>query len=234
MDALYDGLQSGRSLIVSGERTDLAGAVGVRVSEPVMLAGVLQVSSPGDTVRTTIQLAEPLAYTYKRDSVEVLGNVVRATHGESGEEVLGSGDGSAVLQSFTLRRSPLTYLAAPTPLGAEAALEVCVDEVRWQETENLVFLGPTDHGDVTRTDDTEQVTVVFGKGINGARLPTGVENVRPCTASASATEATWAPGGSPQLQTRPSASAASTTRCRPPAVPTGTASSRRAAIPPSA
>jgi predicted phage baseplate assembly protein len=203
LDALYDGLQSGRTLIVSGERTDVAGATGVRASEPVMLAGVAQKAAPGDTVRTTILLAEPLAYTYRRETVEIRGNVARATHGETGGEVLGSGAGAAAMQAFTLHRSPLTYLAAATPLGVESTLEVRVDEVRWHESESLVWLGPTDHGYVTRADDAERTTVVFGNGVNGARLPTGVENVTAGYRVGIGRVGNVGPGRITQLQTRP-------------------------------
>ncbi|MGH8905010.1 MAG: putative baseplate assembly protein [Egibacteraceae bacterium] len=181
LDKLYQGLQSGRWLIVAGERTDIPGTTGVNASELVMLAGAVQAAGPnrpGDTSHTTITLAKPLAYTYKRDTVKIYGNVVKATHGETSGEALGSGDGSKALQAFTLRRSPLTYLASATPSGAESALEVRVDEVRWHEADSLVFLGPTDHAYVTRTDDRDATTVMFGDGVHGARLPTGAENVR--------------------------------------------------------
>jgi predicted phage baseplate assembly protein len=203
LDALYDGLQSGRTLVVSGERTDVADATGVRASEPVMLAGVVQHAAPGDTVRTTILLAEPLAYTYKRETVEIRGNVARATHGETGAEVLGSGDGGASMQAFTLHRKPLTYLAAPTPLGVDSTLEVRVDEVAWHEADSLVWLGPTDHGYVTRADDADRTTVTFGNGVNGARLPTGVENVRATYRTGIGRPGNVGADRITQLQTRP-------------------------------
>jgi predicted phage baseplate assembly protein len=203
LDALYDGLQTGRILIVSGERTDVSGATGIRASEPVMLAGVVQQASPGDSVRTTLELAEPLAYTYRRDSVEIFGNVAKATHGEGGQEVLGSGDGAAALQSFTLRRSPLTYVAAANPRGVEGALEVFVDEVRWHEADSLAFLGPGDHGYITTTDDADKTTVTFGNGVNGARPPTGEENVTASYRVGIGAAGNVGAGRITQLQTRP-------------------------------
>ena len=92
--------------------------------------------------------------------------------------MLGSGDGGQARQEFTLRHSPLTYLAAPTPAGAESTLEVRVDDVGWHEADNLVRLGANDRGYITRTGDDDRTAVVFGDGAHGARLPTGVENVR--------------------------------------------------------
>jgi predicted phage baseplate assembly protein len=181
LDALYDGLQSGRWLIVRGERTDLTrppAPSGVFASELVMLAAVTQGATlPGDSVHTTIQFAEPLAFCYKRDTVTIYGNVVRATHGETRTEVLGSGDGSRALQQFRLRQSPLTYLPAPTPAGAESTLVVRVNDVRWHETDTLAGLGHNDRYYITQTDNEDKTTVIFGDGEHGARPPTGSENI---------------------------------------------------------
>ena len=132
---------------------------------------------PGDTLHTRLVLSEPLAYTYRRGTVRINANVVRATHGETREEVLGAGDGARAFQSFTLKQRPLTYVSAPTPNGVESTLEVRVNGVRWPERETLLHLGPADRGHVTTTDDAGNVAVVFGDGTRGARLPTGIENV---------------------------------------------------------
>jgi uncharacterized phage protein gp47/JayE len=193
---LYGGLASGRWLIVSGERVDVPHTTGVMASELVMLAGVDQTiiksgssesglegstigQGAGDKAHTTLMLATGgLSYCYKRDTVTIYGNVVEATHGETRAEPLGSGDGSKSLQSFTLKQSPLTYLPAPTPAGAESTLQVRVDNVLWHEVDNPIWLGRRSHGFVTRTSDDGKTTIVFGDGEYGARLPTGVENVR--------------------------------------------------------
>lgn len=190
MDGLYDGLESGRWLIVFGERIDTGGASGVKDSELVMLARVTEdvqtrtltdarvVELPGDSPHTALHLASGLAYTYKRDTVTIYGNVVKATHGETRREVLGSGDGGRALQSFTLKQPPLTYVAAPNASGVESTLKVFVNDVEWHEADTLVDLQRTDRCFVTQTDDEAKTTVVFGNGRQGARLPTGVENVR--------------------------------------------------------
>jgi predicted phage baseplate assembly protein len=178
LDGLYDGLESGRWVIVSGERSDLPG---VKSSELVMLAAVEQTSNqdfPGDSPHTTLIFAEALAYAYKRDTVTIYGNVVKATHGETRAEVLGSGAGGKSFQQFPLRQLPLTYLAAPTAIGSASTLELRVNEVRWYETDSFVGLGPNDRNYILRTDDHAQTTVVFGNGRMGSRLPTGIENIR--------------------------------------------------------
>ncbi len=133
---------------------------------------------PGYPVHTTLVLPTDLQYRYKRETVEISGNVVRATHGETRKEVLGSGDASKVLQRFSLSQKPLTYTAASTPSGSASSLRVYVNDVRWHEAERLTDLGPSDRAFVAQTDDEQKTTIVFGDGTNGARLPTGTENVK--------------------------------------------------------
>jgi hypothetical protein len=212
LDGLYRDLQTGRWLIVAGERADLEDAfgntiAGVKSAELVMLNAIKQdirrppvhaeaaledadgnatqtfpekvpTPFPDETVHTYVMFAKPLAYCYQRDKVTIYGNVAKSTHGETRQETLGSGDGSRALQSFTLRQPPLTYVAAPTVAGAASTLHVFVNEVEWHETDTLAELEPTDHAFITKTDDEGRTTLTFGNGKAGARLPTGIENVR--------------------------------------------------------
>jgi len=196
LDDLYSELKAGRWLVVAGERADikvddraaaLPGNVveGVRASELVMLASVRQDVATtdgglleGDKNHTFIKLAKRLEYCYRRDKVVIYANVLKATHGETRNEALGAGDTTKPFQSFTLRQPPLTYVASQTPAGAESTLKVYVNDVQWFETDSLADLDPGDRKFVTRTDDESKTTVVFGNGERGARLPTGLENVR--------------------------------------------------------
>lgn len=133
---------------------------------------------PGDRTHTTLVLASPLSYCYRRSDLKILGNVAPATHGETKTEVLGSGDASKPLQRFLLKQKPLTYVPAPTPTGIESTLRVRVNDVLWHEAESLFGLEPADRVYTTRRNDAEETTVVFGNGERGARPPTGSENVR--------------------------------------------------------
>jgi len=212
---LYDGLEAGRWLIVSGERSDVLTSPangekipGIPAAELVMVAevrqGVQEISlqeisfqetwaagafnnetedpqreaRPGEQTHTTVVLAEPLAYCYERSTIKVWGNVAPATHGETREEVLGSGRASEPWQRFSLKQSPLTYVSARTPSGVESTLRVRVNDVLWDRRGSLFGLKPTDHVYTTQRDNEEVTTVVFGDGKRGARLPTGSENVR--------------------------------------------------------
>ena len=188
LDGLYDGLKPGRWLIISGQRTDVPGTTGTQGAERVMLAGVRhgikqfggEKGSPlldGDKTHTFITLAKPLAYCYKRDSVLIYANVVKADHGETRRETLGGGDGRQALQSFSLKQPPLTFVAASSPAGVSSTLEVRVNGVRWREVDALLNLAPGAQGFITRRDDDEKTSVLFGDGKQGARLPTGQENI---------------------------------------------------------
>jgi predicted phage baseplate assembly protein len=206
LDRLYDGLQAGRWAIISGERTDIPGTTGVQASELLMISGVLQRADPalpGDSVHTTLELAKPLSYCYKRAMAVVFGNVAKASHGETRAEVLGSGDATRANQSFALRAKPLTFRPASTPRGFASTLEVRVDGVRWHETPSLARLGPTDHSYAIRTDDDDTTTVVAGDGINGARLPSGIENVQGVYRTQTGKPGNVRAGQISQLATRP-------------------------------
>jgi hypothetical protein len=182
LDDAYDGLESGRWIIVSGERTDIENVTGVTARELVMIQGVAQVTtSPNgqpSAVHTVISLANKLAYTYDINTVTIYGNVVKATHGETRNEVLGNGDGSLPFQQFKLKQKPLTFVAASNPTGTDTTLEVYVNNVEWHETDTLAGLSAKDRSYITQTADDDSTTVTFGNGREGARLPTGNANVK--------------------------------------------------------
>ncbi len=187
LDDFYEGLESGRWVIISGER-EIEGTSSVQFSELAMLSSVNQdvaainsygeTPRAGDQIHTFIRLANELAYCFKRDTVTIYGNVIKATHGETRKEVLGSGDGSKALQSFDLKQSPLTYVSASNPTGVDSTLKVFVNDVEWHKMDSLAGLHATDRNFVTKTDDEGKTSVIFGNGREGARLPTGIENIR--------------------------------------------------------
>jgi len=213
LDKLYDGLKAGRWLVVAGERMD-PGVEGVPAAELVQLGGVTQGFAPatlapdspplpGDTLHSTLHLTSPLAYTYRRDTLTIYGNVVAATHGETRAETLGSGDAGQSFQTFVLHQKPLTFLSAPTESGATDTLQVRVNNVLWHEADALSDLGPNDHGYVTQTGDDGQTSVIFGNGVQGARPPSGAENIRAVYRSGIGTPGNLAAGRISQLATRP-------------------------------
>ncbi|WP_082411681.1 putative baseplate assembly protein, partial [Methylogaea oryzae] len=178
---LYRELKSGRWVIFSGERDDIPGVSGVKSSELLMVSALkhgYDAALPGDQTHTTLTLATPPAYRYKRDTLTIYANVVKATHGETRQETLGSGDGAQALQTFTLKQPPVTFVSAANPTGVESTLKIYVNDVEWREADTLALAGPKERRFVSKTDDNANTSVVFGNGKEGARLPTGVENVK--------------------------------------------------------
>jgi len=107
-----------------------------------------------------------------------LGNVAFASHGEKvSDEALGDGDASVAFQKFELQKSPLTYVPAAGPGGTDSSLDVFVNDVLWSEVPSLFGHSPTDQVYTTRLADDGKVTVGFGDGRAGARLPSGLGNV---------------------------------------------------------
>ncbi|HJQ30039.1 MAG TPA: hypothetical protein VJ827_11910, partial [Rubrobacter sp.] len=169
LDGRADDLAGGRTLIFSGQDAESGEP---RSETATLLEAVLEVDL------TKLRLTGDLAYSYRRDTLIIHANVAHATHGESRQEVLGSGDASTPFQRFALRESPLTHTSAPTPSGTESTLEVRVDDIEWHEVPDLYGRGPEERVYTTRLDEENRTTVQFGDGRSGARLPTGRENVR--------------------------------------------------------
>jgi hypothetical protein len=174
-------LTPGRLVAVTG--TDAA--TGEAVARVLEIAEVSQTAAGGTAqmqdiptltteVRFTTEIDRPLIPR----TVRINANIARATHGETHEHVIGSGEASALFQSFKLPSKPVTHVSAPTPSGERSTLEVRVNGVLWQEAENFIEAGPSDRIFVTRRADDGSVTVQFGDGVTGARLPTGRGNVR--------------------------------------------------------
>ena len=127
---------------------------------------------------TTVDLESPLANTQFRSGLRVSANVVRASQGETvSGEILGSGNSSLANQRFQLGRAPLTFLPVPPPACRRSTLRVAVGNVTWTEVSNLAGAGPRDRVYAVTIDYDGRATLTFGDGANGARLPTGVQNV---------------------------------------------------------
>jgi predicted phage baseplate assembly protein len=125
-----------------------------------------------------IGLTTALTSDFVASSVRILANVVLATHGETiPTEVLGSGDAATGFQQFMLRKAPLTHVGAATASGALSSLEIRVGGVSWSRLDTLFGQPAEREGYVERLADDGTVTVQFGDGVTGARIPTGVENV---------------------------------------------------------
>jgi hypothetical protein len=95
-------------------------------------------------------------------------------------ELLGSGDASLAGQEYVLQKAPLTYLLSGDSTSGDnykSTLRVWVDGIEWVEAASF-YAQPADaRVFVTREDEDGKTHVLFGDGVNGARLTTGVNNV---------------------------------------------------------
>ncbi len=141
------------------EDADGNGAQGVAQSGPSTLSLQFAAGSPAS-------VRQPLRLLY---------NVFSVTEGRTvAREVLGSGDATTAGQTFQLRSSPLTYYPGSPP---KSTLNVFVNGIPWTEAESFYGAAPDAQVFVVRRDPSQNTTVLFGDGVHGARLPTGIGNV---------------------------------------------------------
>ena len=131
---------------------------------------------------TTMQLSNlPANPPTLAAPINVLYNLLQVTQGKTvPNEVLGSGDSSVAAQEFVLTKSPLTYLLSPTSTSGQnyaSTLQIQVNGVYWTEVPSFYGQAPDATVFVTSEDENQQTHVLFGDGVNGARLPTGANNV---------------------------------------------------------
>lgn len=169
----YPDLQDGLTLLLAGELVDNPGQ---QAAEIVQIATV---NPNTHQTETEVILKNDLSGKYKIDTVVIYGNVAEATHGETiSAEILGSGDASKPFQEFTLKKSPTTFVpSANAPRGARNTLKVRVGGVLWEEVESLYGQESKNCVYITRVDDDGKMSLCFGNGETGARLPSGQGNV---------------------------------------------------------
>jgi hypothetical protein len=169
------GLESGHQLIVAGnlvlEGSDKKGPWQVHEC-------TLTEAQSVNAERSIAQIMPPLPTKLIRNTVVVHANVALATHGETASQILGAGDASKKFQRFELKRLPLTYRSTSTDAGAVSALVVRVGDIEWAEKSTMFGTARGERAYSLVTDEQGKTWVVFGDGIRGARLPSGVNNVR--------------------------------------------------------
>lgn len=173
LERMVLGLAVGQTLLLTGTTLDADDRAGSVRSEAVQLAAVMHRGG-----RSTLYLASRLRHRYQRATVTLTANAAAATHGATvSGEILGSGDGSARNQRFTLQKPPLTWVTAPTATGRKSTLSIRVNDVLWHEVPSLYGQAPDARCYVLRMGADGRTSVIFGDGVRGARLPTGTGNV---------------------------------------------------------
>ena len=163
------GLMRGQALAFSGP---LQGS-----DEQAAEVAFIDQVDESDPASTRVTLMKALERKYDRRGLTIAANVVLATHGETRTEVLGSGDASQPFQKFVLRQSPLTFVPSSSGSGGKTTLQVRVNEVSWREAATLDGRDPRERVYLARVADDGKVTVEFGDGTTGARVPSGSENI---------------------------------------------------------
>jgi hypothetical protein len=155
--------------------------------EPILIGdatgnGIASLGTAATAAPGTIGLSDILPAATLDAPLSVFFNLLSVSRGKTvAREVLGSGDATiSVGQEFVLQKSPLTYLqsgASSSGAGYTSALQVWVDGVQWSEVPSFYGQPPNAQVFVTREDDRNKTHVQFGDGVNGARLPSGTNNV---------------------------------------------------------
>jgi hypothetical protein len=158
----------------NGNGVEAAATVGT--SDPSAL-GLSNANGPTDatwaSMLASLDLAAPLS---------VLFDLLPVSRGKTvSNEILGSGDATITTgQEFVLQKSPLTYLQSADSAsgsGYNSTLQVWVDGAKWYEVPSFYGQPASAHIFVTREDEQNMTHVQFGDGVNGARIPTGLNNV---------------------------------------------------------
>ena len=137
------------------------------------VGAITTASSAGDFNVQLGSLPTPLTL---QPPFEIMFNPLQVTRGKTvSKEVLGSGVATRAGQSFSLAKSPVTYLEQGATWASTIALTVNGEP--WTEVPSFYGQAPNAQIFVTREDVAGQTHVDFGDGVNGARLPTGVNNI---------------------------------------------------------
>ncbi len=158
----------------------------VILDDAAALSKTVQVTSadPADTDgdgqpdHWRISVTPDLSRTLTTATATLYGNVCASTHGQTiSGEVLGDGDASSPFQSFRLQKSPVTFVHQPgAPHGVSDTLQIQLGSVIWKEEQELFGHGPRERIFIT-SQDAQRMTVQFGDGVTGSRLPTGRGNI---------------------------------------------------------
>lgn len=127
-----------------------------------------------------LRLADALPTGSTAGNLVLYANVVETGHGVARpERVLGSGDATRNLQQFTLAVAEVSWVADPLmAAGVRADLQLNVAGETWQPIANLKDAGPAEARYQVRLDQDGFLSLQFGDGRHGRRLPSGANNVR--------------------------------------------------------
>ena len=160
-------LSNGQTLIIAdqehAEKVEIAHLVGAQIH-----------------LKPAFHQKYPNALGFNKHNTVIYGNVVSANHGETQvQKILGNGDASQTHQSFVVPSEKISWVADEQfSAGVRADIVIHVNNRQWQQVQNLSHSGPEDHHYHVRINENNRITVHFGDGRGGRKLPTGLDNVR--------------------------------------------------------
>lgn len=166
-----------QEILISDANGNGADAAATASTSDPLTIGLSSPNGPSDAAWASALSAQNL-----QAPLNVLFDLLKVSRGKTvASEVLGSGDATITAgQEFVLQKSPLTYLQSSdstSGAGYKSTLQVWVDGVQWQEVPSFYGQEPAAHIFVTREDENSVTHVQFGDGVNGSRLPSGINNV---------------------------------------------------------
>jgi predicted phage baseplate assembly protein len=166
-------LDVGRTLIIAGKHD----AMEVIVKEVETNPNRIKVAPaiPGSELT-----ADGTTQNYTRYHTLIYGNVIHAGHGETQKpSILGTGDATQTHQTFNADAKEVSFVADRNfPPGVRAAIEITVDSRTWKQVATLNDSEPEDPHYTARIKEDGTLSVQFGDGFRGRRLPSGTNNVR--------------------------------------------------------
>jgi hypothetical protein len=141
---------------------------------------LVQTTGSGSTLELAPLDQDSTAQPHLTAPIRMLADLVQVSRGTSvRDEILGDGDPTAAHQVFTLQHAPLIYLP-PRRTGGDpiSTLSVTVNGVGWDAVTAFAGQAPDARVYVVRTLPDGHSQILFGDGIDGARLPAGTGNVK--------------------------------------------------------
>jgi hypothetical protein len=145
-------------------------------------AGTLNAAStPAGAATLTPNATAPIPASGLGSPITAMFDLLPFSRGKTvASEVLGSGNPAVAGHDFKLTNAPVTYFADAASISGDSfssTVQVGVNGVRWQEVRSFYGQPPNAQVFVLREDDAGYTHVTFGDGVQGARLPTGTNNV---------------------------------------------------------
>ena len=166
-------LDVGRTLIIAGKND----AMEVTVKEVETDTNCIKVEPaiPGSELT-----ADGTTKNYTRYHTIIYGNVMEAGHGETQKQsILGAGDATQTNQTFNPDAEEISFVADGNfSSGVRAAIEITVDSRTWRQVATRNDSEPEDPHYTARIKEDGTLSIQFGDGFRGRRLPSGNNNIR--------------------------------------------------------